>query len=253
MKRKNTRSMRILSMTAGLFLISLGMAYAGTFDLELETGSVWFTRNDIRIPGDIGTQFDMMDLTGSSPDGYLRLHAVYGFNEYHALRITLAPLKVEGTGTLDQDVFFQDSRFEKNRSTTGTFQFNTYRLTYRWMFHLGVKWNWGIGGALLVRDAEVALRQGMNRASNDDLGLVPLLHLYGLYRFGEWISVVLDAEGAGSSQGRAIDAAVRFEHAWPSGWRIFAGYRVLEGGADNDSVYTFAWLHHAVAGAGYRF
>jgi hypothetical protein len=31
------------------------------------------------------------------------------------------------------------------------------------------------------------------------------------------------------------------------------GYRLLEGGADNDEVYTFAFFHYAVAGVRIRF
>jgi hypothetical protein len=30
------------------------------------------------------------------------------------------------------------------------------------------------------------------------------------------------------------------------------GYRTVEGGADNDEVYNFAWLHYAVAGVELR-
>jgi hypothetical protein len=32
-----------------------------------------------------------------------------------------------------------------------------------------------------------------------------------------------------------------------------AGYRILEGGADNDEVYTFSLFHYAVAGMAVRF
>lgn len=31
------------------------------------------------------------------------------------------------------------------------------------------------------------------------------------------------------------------------------GYRLLEGGADNDEVYTLAFFHYAVAGLRIRF
>jgi len=34
-----------------------------------------------RIPGDTGTKFDMLDLTGSGPDAYIRLYATCAFNE----------------------------------------------------------------------------------------------------------------------------------------------------------------------------
>ena len=36
-------------------------------------------------------------------------------------------------------------------------------------------------------------------------------------------------------------------------WTVAAGYRTIEGGADNEDVYTFAWLHSVVASVGFRF
>ena len=35
--------------------------------------------------------------------------------------------------------------------------------------------------------------------------------------------------------------------------KIFAGYRILEGGADNDEVYTFSLFHYLVASVETRF
>ena len=35
--------------------------------------------------------------------------------------------------------------------------------------------------------------------------------------------------------------------------RLFAGYRVLEGGSDSDEVYSFSLFHHLVAGVETRF
>ena len=35
--------------------------------------------------------------------------------------------------------------------------------------------------------------------------------------------------------------------------RIRAGYRILEGGADNDEVYNFALFHYASMGISYAF
>ena len=34
---------------------------------------------------------------------------------------------------------------------------------------------------------------------------------------------------------------------------LMAGYRLLEGGADNDTVYTFSMFHYAVLGAELRY
>jgi hypothetical protein len=248
-------------MTSNRFCTRLGFllsflavsALAGDLDLQVEGGGVWFSRNDVRIPGDSGTEFNMLDLTGKGPDPFVRLAATYDFSSRHALRLTLAPLEVDGTGTLGEDVTFKDDVFISGTPTKGTYKFNTYRLTYRWTFHDSERWRMGIGMAGLVRDAEIKLEQGDKSQSKDDLGLVPLLHLYSAYRFRERTSLILDMEGAWSPMGRAVDASIRAQYDFDSGWYVAAGYRTLEGGADNDEVYTFAWLHYAQAIAGYRF
>ena len=236
-----------------MLLVAGSPLEAEQFDLRLEGGSVSSSRNDVRIPGDDGTRFDLRDLTGKGPDPYVRFYGTYDFNDRHALRLTLAPLEVEGTGRLSRDVRFKDEVFSADAPVKGSYQFSTYRLTYRWLFHDRARWRWGLGGAVLVRDADIALEQGGKRQSRDDLGLVPLAHLYGEYRFNDRASVILDVEGAWSPMGRAVDAGLMAEYDLDAGWYARAGYRTLEGGADNDDVYTFAWLHYAQAAIGYRF
>lgn len=228
-------------------------ALAGDLDIRLESGAFWFNRNDARIPGDAGTRFNLLNLTGKGPNPYIRLDATYDFSESHALRLTFAPLKVEGTGKLSEDVIFEGELFSADRPASGKYKFNTYRLTYRWSFYNRERWRWGLGAALLVRDAEIALKQEDKSQSKDDLGLVPLLHLHGEYRLNDQTFVILDLEGAWSPMGRAVDAALTARHNFDSGWYLEAGYRTLEGGADNDKVYTFAWLHYLQAAIGYRF
>jgi hypothetical protein len=221
--------------------------------LNLESGGVFYSRNKARIPNDTGTRFDLLDLTGDGPEAYARVSATYDFNARHALRLTLAPLESAGTGALEAPVQFQGADFAAGVPTRGEYAFNTYRLTYRWMAHRSEQWDWGLGATLLVRDAKTALQQGVVQRAKNDVGVVPLLHLYGAWHLTERTSLVADFEGAAAPQGRAVDLALSLEHTLPSGWRLFAGYRTLEGGADNDSVYTFAWLHFAVLGLGYRF
>jgi len=226
---------------------------AGSTELRVESGGVWFSKNDARIPGDTGTTFNLLDLTGEGPDAYARFAATYAWNDRHAVRLTLAPVETEGTGTLKEDTRFQEEVFLAGVPTKGRYVFNTYRLTYRWMFHEDEIWTWGAGGALLVRDADISLEQGDLKQNRDDLGVVPLLHVYGELKCTEQISVVLDIEGAWSPVGRAFDVSLNAEYEFESGWFVAGGYRTLEGGADNDDVYTFAWLHFLNASVGYRF
>lgn len=234
-------------------VLTTGFARAGDLSLEAESGAVWFSKNDTRIPGDTGTKIDLLDLTGTGLDAYVRVAATYAFNDKHTLRLTLAPIETEGTGTLEQETTFKDDVFDPGIPTKATYRFNTYRLTYRWTFHDSERWTWGVGAAALVRDAEIALEQGDKRQSRDDLGLVPLLHLYGEYTWTDDLDLILDVEGLGSPQGRAIDLALKARYAFDEHWYASAGYRTLEGGSDNDDVYTFAWLHFALVEVGYRF
>ena len=103
------------------------------FGIGLETGGVSFSRNDIRIPNDTGTRFDMTELTGSGPDFFVRLDGHWDINDRHGLRLVLAPLEVSGTGDLPGQTSFAGETFAAG-ATQGTYKFNTYKITYRYTF-----------------------------------------------------------------------------------------------------------------------
>jgi hypothetical protein len=50
-----------------------------------------------------------------------------------------------------------------------------------------------------------------------------------------------------------VDAALRLGYDAGGPWMVQAGYRTLEGGADVRDVYSFAWLHYAVASLVWRW
>lgn len=54
-------------------------------------------------------------------------------------------------------------------------------------------------------------------------------------------------------QGRAEDAQIALTYNLAKGVRFRAGYRILEGGADNSEVYNFALFHYASAGLTFSF
>ncbi len=222
------------------------------FGLELEAGGVWFSRNDVQVPGDTGTRFDMLDLTGNGPDPFFRLYGSWNINPRHGLRVGIAPLEVSGSGDLQQDTHFAGTTFDAGR-TRGTYKFNTYTLTYRYTFASGQKSLWRIGFTGLVRDAKIQLEQDGSKASDSNVGFVPLLHLDVRYRFAKRWNFVVDFDGLASPQGRALDLALKVQYDVSKKWRVGGGYRTLEGGADNDEVYNFAWLHYGFASVGYRF
>ena len=222
------------------------------FGIGLEAGGVWFSRNDIRIPGTTGTEFDMTALTGTGPDFFARLNGEWDINDKHGLRVVLAPLEVSGTGELAQDTDFAGETFPAG-TTDATFKFNTYKFTYRYTFADNGAWLWRVGFTGVVRDANVELRQGDLQANDDNVGFVPALHLSGDYRMSERWLFRLDFDGLAGGPGRLIDLGLFVDYELNENWQVGGGYRTLEGGADTDDVYTFAWLHYAVLNVRYRF
>jgi hypothetical protein len=221
--------------------------------VELEGGAVWSSRNSVRIPGDSGTRFDLNRLMGTGPSGFARINATYDFNHRHGIRVLYAPLQVSGTGPLAQTTRFDGTDFTPGVPAEATYKFNSYRVTYRYRFRSSERSDWRVGLTLKVRDAKIALRQGSVYEEKADLGVVPLLHLYGEERLADRWRFIFDFDGLAAPQGRAFDAAVKVGYDVTPQWQAQAGYRVLEGGADNDTVYNFALLNYGLLGIAYRF
>jgi hypothetical protein len=104
-----------------------------------------------------------------------------------------------------------------------------------------------------LRDAKIKLEQNGTSSEDTDRGFVPLLHLAGTYHLtGQW-RLLLDLDGLAGGPGRAFDVALKIAYDICPKMSLTAGYRTLEGGADVDEVYNFAWFHYAVVSYLYGF
>jgi hypothetical protein len=252
-RRKQTAFFLIL-----VFLFIIGTDAAAKegryrFGVEVEGGAFWFSENDVQIPGDSGTRFSLLDLTSRGPNAYFRLSGSWDLNPRHGFAVTIAPLQAKGTGTLSQTVMFADQNFAPGVSTEGTYKFNTYRATYRYTFFDRKDWRLRIGATGLVRDAKIELKQGNTSAQKENIGFAPLLHLDAEYRLSRSTALIADFDGLAVPQGRAIDLALKINHDLTDRWSLGLGYRTLEGGSDNDTVYNFAWLHFVFLSVGFKF
>jgi hypothetical protein len=104
-----------------------------------------------------------------------------------------------------------------------------------------------------VRDAEIGLAGDPGRSVKDDLGVVPLVYLYARYQATDRFALELEADALAAPQGRAEDVSLKGVFRLSDRAELDLGYRLLEGGADNDQVYTFACFHYVVAGVRVRF
>jgi hypothetical protein len=227
---------------------------ASVFQGEFEAGPVWQSRNDVQIPNSVdGTRFSLVDLAGKGPWPAARLYLTWNISKRHSLRALLAPFSYTETGTAATAIDFAGSSFAAGTPIEATYQFNSWRLSYRYRFYSGSRWRWWVGFTAKVRDAKIELEQPGNSAKDTDVGFVPLLHISGWVRLGGPWTFVLDLDALAGGPGRAEDIAVKLAYDASDRWRLALGYRTLEGGADVSEVYNFAWFHYAVASAAYNF
>lgn len=222
------------------------------FSFSLELGPVWQSRNDVRIPSTGGTDFSLSAIN-SGPFFRGRIYAGYEWSERNELRLLIAPLSVTASGVFGQNVAFAGQTFAAGTPVTATYKFNSYRLTYRYLFYRGESWNFKVGFTAKIRDANIALSQGALSANSSNVGFVPLLNFAVRYQAGENWFLLFDIDGLAAPQGRAFDGTLQ------AGWQVSPdydltfGYRTVEGGAENDTVSTFAWVHYLVFGGTLRF
>jgi hypothetical protein len=221
--------------------------------LTVELGAAWQARNDARVSNERpNTRFAIDDITGSGPYAAGRIALEWPFAERHVVRVLAAPLSIDETGTSDRTIVFRETVFNPGQ-VRAEYRFDSWRLGYRYVFHDSGQWTWSGGATLNIRDAEIRLSQGSTRRSRTDTGLVPLLALVGEWRFAPDWRALLDIEGLGAPQGRAIDATLQVGYDLTPALHLSGGYRVLDGGADNDDIYTFARFDFAVLALSWRF
>lgn len=234
-----------------LFVSVFGASAWAQTALTIEGAAIWQSQNDQRVPSDTGTDFSIADFDTGAFYGY-RIYVGHKWSNRHEVRALYAPFAIEVNGRFEQPVTFQDGTFAANTDTTAYYKFNSYRLTYAYHFDDWAGWKLALGFTGKIRDAEVRLEQGGVKESKSNVGFVPLLNFQARYDFSNAWAFRFDVDGLAAPQGRAIDAGLFLERNLESLF-IFTGYRTIEGGADNEEVYNFAWIHQAVLGARYEF
>ena len=239
----------LLLATCLIFIMLINfLSLNGQASLDLETGAVGTGYNNIRIPGDQGTLFSLKDDLISKTEVFFRLRVNYTIKSRHTLSLLYAPLETISDGKVPNDIFFEGVTFPANTELTGTYKFNSYRLTYRYEIVLNPKFEFGLGFTAKIRDAKVSLASAGLESEKANVGFVPIINFRMLWKPNKEFGILLEGDALAAPQGRAEDVLIAATYKVSDHLGLKAGYRILEGGADNDEVYSFALFNYASVG-----
>ena len=241
-----------------IFLLFFSFVFVTAFPqlwIEAESGLAFEGYNDVGIPNgeDPGTRFSFTDdFELQGPVIPFRLRLGYSFAEKNHIFGLFAPLKLNYEGEAPFDIRFQESHFEAGEFIEGIYKFNSYRLTYRRDLLRHEHWTLGLGLTAKIRDARIKLSSVDKSDKKDDVGFVPLLHLYAARHWDRW-SLFLEGDGLAGGPGRAFDFLLGAKTGLSEQLELQAGYRFLEGGSSGDAVYSFALIHFGSVALRYTF
>lgn len=230
--------------------VSFGNALT-SFDLE--SGLVYNSMNDVGIPGDTGTRFSLTNDLSTNAEPFIRLKIIQSFGERHTVSVLYAPLTVKSSGKLTRPIDFAGVHFLANDNVKGTYMFNSYRLTYRYDFLKTPTNEFGMGLTAKIRDAKIGLKAGTLSGEKSNIGFVPIINFRYKHNFTDQFALMCDGDALGAPQGRAEDILLAGIYKMNNKVSLKAGYRILEGGSDNDEVYGFALFNYVVLGVMINF
>lgn len=235
-----------LSSVVPACLFLAPFAAGQTTTLDIESGSVYQSKNKVAIPAD-STKFSYRQLLGKGPFAYQRFTVTFNPDAKEGYRFVYAPLSLSGTGQLDKSVNFDGTTFDPNTPTEGRYTFNNYRFTW-WR-----KWR-PIGDAqvragwtLFIRDARVSLSQTGKSETFYNLGPVPLFYLKAEKPLAKNLASEFEFDGLLSPNGGALDFGLALKYQADPQKSLKLQLRYLDGGTGRGSAYNFASLAYVAA------
>ena len=237
---------------AFLLLLLYSNGYAQLF-ADIETGLAFSGYNDVRIPGDTGTEFSLSKDLEADSGFFYRLRLGFQIGSRHTISVLYAPLSLNASGQVNKPIVFFEETFAANLPLEAVYRFNSYRLTYRFDFVKKDHLKLGIGLTAKIRDAAISVESSGQTSEKTNVGFVPLINFRLEWRFAERMTFLLDGDALAAPQGRAEDVLVALQYHISEKIALRLGYRFVEGGADVDEVYNFAFINYISAGVTFQF
>ena len=216
--------------------------------LNIESGLAFSGYNDVRIPGNSGTKLSLSEDLQTKETEYLRVRYTVKLGERHYLSALYAPLQFTSSGVVNKDVLFNGVQFDSGSNLNSLYRFDSYRISYQYSLFQNNKTSGKIGFTGKIRDAAIRIENGTNISEKANTGFVPLIYFAFAWQWSEKAGLLIEGDALAAPQGRAEDVLLATYRNISDNFQLRLGYRILEGGADNDEVYTFALVNYLSMG-----
>lgn len=224
--------------------------------INTQYGTASVRSNTSKIPNDdTATEFDLPTASIEA----VRIYISTIINRKHEIRLLFAPLEYQASFIPEEDILFNGVQFLAGRATEAGYRFNSYRLSYLYHLNPDGRVRYRIGFTGKIRDAYTLVRQdGVqstfgNESRFENVGFVPLLHLGVNILITDRLSWDNEIEGSWAPQGYALDFRSSLNYQINEHLSLNAGVGYLDGGANTETVKTFADVVFGFVGIKIRF
>lgn len=240
-------------ITSACLMQFITIAKAASWFAEIESGMAISGYNTVRIPGNTGTEFSLNGDLDIDPSVFYRVKIDKMLSGRDQISMLAAPLSLKANGTLDKNIFFNGVNFPAGGSVKAKYRFDSYRLSYLRIFRQDGPWVLKAGFTAKIRDAAIRLEGNGIYSEKTNIGVVPLIGFHAEYLPNNKLSFLISGDALAAPQGRAEDVLLAIKYMLKDSLSLHAGYRFVEGGADNDEVYNFALVNYATAGISFNW
>lgn len=240
--------------------------------LNLELGTVGVVRHTVQFSQD-GSEVDYVQEGGQNNLFFFaRISAELELFRRHTFILLYQPIDLRTEQVLSRDLRIDQLTFPSGTPVNFRYGFDFYRFNYQFDFLRSRRHELAIGVGLQIRNAAISFTSvdGTLRRVNNDIGVVPLLHLRARATFqnGVFIGTEIDGLYARGSvitgslyefEGAILDASLRVGLSVTRFMETYLNLRYLGGGAQGYSPedpppgdgYTNNWLHTVITSIGF--
>ena len=221
--------------------------------VDIEGGMAFPGYNDVQVPNDsTGTRFSLADALEIESKLIYRVRAGYETGK-HSFSLFAAPLSLDASGTLEEELLFAGESFAEGTEVDALYRFDSYRATWRYLLVDDPGFLFKLGFTAKIRDAEIRIESDNQTAKTTNTGFVPLLSFELRWVPAGNLTVLLEGDALVGPVGRAEDVFLGGELPLSEKVHARAGYRIVEGGADVETVYNFTLVNYATVGLTFSF